>query len=138
MKTTTRNLEAEKARFAHDMLLIGGISYWGNWEPNYAADQVNPDYDTTPESYTITDRNDEFPGEEPESKVFTPVELAEKFYDCAMHLIEENKQDNGINRYFMQWAANVVTYNLDEAPMCDIEMADYAVQYAMFGRQVYA
>lgn len=138
MNTTTQNLKAAKERFAHDMLLIGGISYWGDWEPNYADDQIDPDYDTIPASYTITDRNDEYPEVGEESKTFTPEELADAFYSYARHLIEENKEHGNINRYFMQWAKDVIAYDLDNAPSCDQFVADNAVQWAMFGKQVYA
>lgn len=135
---TERDIKAEKERFAHEMLLIGGIYYWGDWEPNYGKDQVDHDYNTIPVSYTITDRNDEHPDKGEESKTFTPKQLADKFISYAEHLIAENKKHGNINYHYMQWAKDVIAYDFDDAPCCDVFVADNAVQWAMFGKKVYA
>ena len=132
------DIKEKKAHFAHNMLLNGGFSYWGNCEMNYRDDQENVTYDTIPESYTIVDRNDEFPDEEADSTTFSPVELADAFIDYAEKILEDNRNGVSVNPYFKEWAKHTIAYDFDDALCCDADVVDCAVQYAMFGRTVYA
>lgn len=141
--TTTANIlaqrEQEKKQFVNDMYLTAGVSYWGDIVKNFADDQTDRDYDTIPQSYTIIDMDYEGYNGEEEILTLTPDEFFEKFYEYAQYLIKSNYENADINRYFINWAKNVIAFDFDEAACsADAAVADCAVQYALFGKQKYA
>lgn len=126
-------------RFVNDMYITSGISYWGDIVKNFADDQTDRNYDAIPQSYTIIDMDYEGHNGGEETLTLTPDEFFEKFYEYAQYLIKSNYENADINRYFINWAKNVLAFDLDQAACCaDDSIADCAVQYAMFGKQKYA
>ena len=131
--------DQEKKRFVNDMYLTAGIDYWGDIMKNFPDDQEYREYDAIPQSYTIIDMDYEGYNDEEETLTLTPDEFFDKFYEYAQYLIKSNYENADINRYFINWAKNVIAFDLDEAACsADASVADCAVQYAMFGKQKYA
>lgn len=131
--------DQEKKRFVNDMYLTAGIDYWGDIMKNFPDDQEYREYDAIPQSYTIIDMDYEGYNDEEKTLTLTPDEFFDKFYEYAQYLIKSNYENADINRYFINWAKNVIAFDLDEAACsADAAVADCAVQYAMFGKQKYA
>lgn len=141
--TTTANIlvqrEQEKKQFVNDMYLTAGVSYWGDIIKNFTPEQTERDYDTIPQSYTIIDMDYESIKRQESKSTFTPEELFDKFYEYANALLKRNYETATVNRYFVEWAKNVVALDLDTAACsADADIADCAVQFAIFGKQKYA
>lgn len=129
----------EKKDFVNSMYLTAGMSYWGDMIKNFAPDQTERDYDAIPQSYTIIDMDYESINSEEIKVTLTPEELFDKFYEYAISLLKRNYETANINRYFVEWAKNVVALDLDTAACStDADIADCAVQHAIFGKQKYA
>lgn len=69
------------------------------------------------------------------------MDLFNKYYKYAMTILYRFNNGENVSPYFIRWAKYVVSLDLDlenAALNTDANIADNALQYAVFGKQKYA